>query len=213
MAESFAIFGVSALSELIASYLHRMGVGVVSEFVVEQKYLAETTKVIDGVISWENFCKRPDFHKKKMIFAVGYKDPSRKAALFDQLTQSGALLMNLDLSENGMSNIQFSGNGNILLPGVTIEPGSDIGDGNVFWSGSHICHDSEIGNFNFLSAKSVLGGNVKIGHRGFIGLSAVIRNNVQICDDVVVGMGAVVVSPIVEPGTYYGNPAKKHTEL
>lgn len=48
----------------------------------------------------------------------------------------------------------------------------------------------------------------KIGNRVSIGSNATILP-VSVCDDVVIGAGAVVVSDIITPGTYVGNPARR----
>jgi len=46
-----------------------------------------------------------------------------------------------------------------------------------------------------------------VGDRVSIGSSATILP-VVICDDVVIGAGAVVTKNIIEPGVYFGNPAR-----
>ena len=43
----------------------------------------------------------------------------------------------------------------------------------------------------------------------FIGSNAVILPGVKIPDNTIVGAGSVVIRSIKQPGTYFGNPAKK----
>lgn len=52
----------------------------------------------------------------------------------------------------------------------------------------------------------------KIGNHVSIGSNATILP-VTICDHVVIGAGAVVTKPILKPGIYAGNPAKKIRDL
>ena len=59
------------------------------------------------------------------------------------------------------------------------------------------------------SEDSSLWKSTLIGDRVSIGSNATILP-VTICDDVVIGAGAVVTKDITEPGTYIGNPARKH---
>ena len=48
----------------------------------------------------------------------------------------------------------------------------------------------------------------KIGNNVSIGSNATILP-IEICDNVVIGAGSIVTKNIIEPGVYYGNPARK----
>lgn len=110
-------------------------------------------------------------------------------------------------------------------PFTEIQKDCIIGDSTRVQSHSFICELVEIGNNCFIShgVKFINdtfrdGGpaqgdkskwkSTSIGNNVSIGTNATILP-VTIVDNVVIGAGAVVTKDILEPGTYYGNPAKK----
>lgn len=117
------------------------------------------------------------------------------------------------------------GDGCFIGPFVEIQKGVVIGKNTKIQSHSFVCELVEIGSDSFIGHGVMFindlfqgggpaGGDrtkwksTKIGNKVSIGSNATILP-VSICDNVVIGAGAVVTKNIVEPGTYYGNPAKK----
>lgn len=101
------------------------------------------------------------------------------------------------------------GSGYVLCPFVVISCNVTIGDCVTINSGSQIGHDACIGDFSSIMANVDIGGGVSIGNSVFIGSNAVILPGVKIADHVRIGAGSVVLKSIKQPGTYFGNPAKK----
>lgn len=110
-------------------------------------------------------------------------------------------------------------------PFVEIQSGVRIGKNTKVQSHSFICELVTIGddcfighgvmfiNDSFENNSPAHGDKTKwrntdIRDRVFIGSNATILP-VKICGDVVIGAGAVVTKDIIEPGIYYGNPARK----
>lgn len=111
-------------------------------------------------------------------------------------------------------------------PFVEIQAGAVIGRGTRVQSHAFICELVTIGEDCFISHGAMFindtfsrGGPARgdrslwratrVGDRVSIGTNATILP-VAICSDVVIGAGAVVTRDITEPGTYTGNPARKH---
>lgn len=111
-------------------------------------------------------------------------------------------------------------------PFVEIQNNVEIGKGTKIQSHSFVCELVTIGENCFVGHgvmfindlfkdggpargdktkwfKTIIGNNVSIGSNATI-------LPVQICDNVVIGAGSVVTKSITEPGTYFGNPAKKN---
>jgi len=84
-----------------------------------------------------------------------------------------------------------------------------LGDFNLINSGAIIEHEVRIGDFNHIAPGSVLCGRVEIGNRCLIGANSVLIHNVKVHDDIIIGAGSVVINDLIEPGVYYGSPAKK----
>lgn len=111
-------------------------------------------------------------------------------------------------------------------PFVEIQKDVTIGKRTKIQSHSFICELVTIGDDCFIghgvmfindlfSEGGPARGNKKLWKSTLIGNHVSIGSNatilpVNICDNVVIGAGAVVTKNISEPGTYIGNPAKRH---
>ena len=111
-------------------------------------------------------------------------------------------------------------------PFVEIQKGVSIGNNCKVQSHTFICELVTIGNNTFIGhgvmfindlwkEGSPAGGDRSKWQRTMIGNNVSIGSNVtilpvEICDGVVIGAGSVVTKNIIEPGTYFGNPAKKN---
>lgn len=72
----------------------------------------------------------------------------------------------------------------------------------------NVGHNCYLGENTVLASGVMLGGSSRVGKNCMIGMGAIIRNKVSIVDDVIIGMGSLVVSDIMNPGIYIGNPAR-----
>lgn len=101
------------------------------------------------------------------------------------------------------------GIGSAVFQEAIVNRGSTIGEGCIINSGALVEHGAQVGNWVHVATKACVNGDVKIGDRSMIGSCAVLRQGIEIAADVVVGMGSVVTKSLMEPGVYYGNPARK----
>ncbi len=109
----------------------------------------------------------------------------------------GNVILKDDVSIFALSTIQRGVFGSTIIErGVKIDSHVNIG------------HNSHIGQDSVIALGAILGGSTTIGKNCMIGLGAIIKNGISICDDVIIGQGSNVVSYIIEPGIYMGNPAK-----
>lgn len=88
-----------------------------------------------------------------------------------------------------------------ICTGVTIGDDCFIGHGVMFINDNFSRGGPARGNKD-------LWRETNVGDRVSIGSNATILP-VSICSDVVIGAGAVVTKDIAQPGTYYGNPARR----
>ena len=110
-------------------------------------------------------------------------------------------------------------------PFTEIQKSAYIGDNSKVQSHSFICEMVTIGKNCFIGhgvmfindlfenngpaqGDTSLWKETKIGNNVSIGSNATILP-IEICDNVVIGAGSVVTKDIIEPGVYYGNPARK----
>ena len=110
-------------------------------------------------------------------------------------------------------------------PFVEIQKNVKIGKNTRIQSHSFICELTSIGDNCFIGHGvmfindvfkdgKLAGGNKKLWKNTRIGNNVLIGSNstilpVEICDNVVIGAGSVITKPLIEPGTYMGNPARK----
>jgi len=101
------------------------------------------------------------------------------------------------------------GEGLVMLPNSLISCDVTLGNYVFINNGSQIGHDVTVGDFTSIMAGVDVGGGAQIGKNVFIGSKAVILPGVKIPDNTRIGAGTVVIRSIKQPGSYFGNPAKK----
>lgn len=100
------------------------------------------------------------------------------------------------------------GEGCILGAGCIITYDVTIGNHAYINIAATISHDCRIGEF-FTAAPGVnISGNCTVGDGVFIGANASVREKTTIGDNIKVGMGSIVLNDLIEPGVYFGTPAK-----
>jgi len=70
-------------------------------------------------------------------------------------------------------------------------------------------HDCQLKPFVTTAPAVNISGACDIGELTYIGTNVALREGLRIAAGTTIGMGAVVVTHIVDPGVYVGNPAKK----
>jgi len=72
----------------------------------------------------------------------------------------------------------------------------------------NIGHNCDIGESTIICPGSTIAGGTKIGKNCYIWQGVNTRSNITICDNVIIGAGSLVLNDIIEPGVYFGSPAK-----
>jgi acetyltransferase-like isoleucine patch superfamily enzyme len=72
-----------------------------------------------------------------------------------------------------------------------------------------IGHGCQIGDKNHFANNVSFGGGVQTGAACFFGSGSVVPPGKQLCGNVVLGAGAVLTKDAIEPGIYFGVPAKR----
>lgn len=155
-----------------------------------------------GKIGYDMFSKNT-----KAICAI--TNCVKKADLFKQSENQQFEFHNFIHSTCLIGERTSHGTGLVMLPYSIISCDAIIGELVFVNNGSQIGHDVVIGNFTSIMANVDIGGGAQIGKNVFIGSNAVILPGVIIPDNTIVGAGSVVIRSIKQPGTYFGNPAKK----
>lgn len=101
------------------------------------------------------------------------------------------------------------GEGSIICPGAKIGSNVSIGEFCIINLDTIIGHDSTIGKNNSIMPHVDVGGGSIIGNNIFMGTKATISPRLNVVDNTHIGVGAVVIKDVLEPGTYFGNPARR----
>lgn len=205
------IFGVGDLAKQLHFYLSKEEKYQVEFFCVNKEYYSESKYLGKDIITFEDSLEKLSKKEYKFIIGVGYKNLRMRKKVFEMVKEKGFDLINY-ISPYAIVYGDIVGEGNIILPNVTIEPFSKINNNNIIWSNSTICHDSLIGNHNFISANSVIGGFSKVKDNNFIGFSSTIKDNIVIDKEVLVGADSLIIKDPENSSVYYGIPAKKISE-
>jgi sugar O-acyltransferase (sialic acid O-acetyltransferase NeuD family) len=144
---------------------------------------------------------------KHLILAIASTQVKEKVHM--ALRSEGMRLLSLCHDFSIIGDDSDIGEGLTLCPFSAISCNVSVGDCVTVNSGSQIGHDVTIGDYTSLMANVDIGGGASIGKHVFIGSNAVILPGVKIPDHTRIGAGAVVLKSIRQPGTYFGNPAKK----
>ena len=113
--ESYSIFGFGSLAHVIAKFLAAKNI-LVESFIVEDTFRNRDVDGNANCLSVSEFAQKKDFIKKRVIFAVGYRDPKEKQLLFNRLDEIGINFVNLIFSKNCFINDDNIGRGNIFFP-------------------------------------------------------------------------------------------------
>ena len=92
--------------------------------------------------------------------------------------------------------------------GSIVNAQSQIGAGVIINSGAIVEHECRIADGCHVAPGATLCGNVVIGYNSFIGANSVVRPSINIANGVVLGAGSVLLRDIIEPGIWFGNPAR-----
>lgn len=140
--------------------------------------------------------------------ALGTNDSlSARRKLIDRLTP-GHKFLTLIASTATCVNPTELGAGSAVMHGSIIN-GAKIGKHCIINSGAIIEHGVTLGENCFIGPGATICGGVEVGSDVIIGANATIRNGIKICSGAIIGMAATVVSDILSPGTYAGNPARR----
>lgn len=100
------------------------------------------------------------------------------------------------------------GEGNIIMPHVTMTGDIEINDFNVIELKCAIGHDVEIGSYNTLFPDCLLAGYVKVHQYVSLGMGTQVIQNIQIANQVITGAGTVVIRDLAKDSKAVGVPAK-----
>jgi acetyltransferase-like isoleucine patch superfamily enzyme len=173
-----------------------------------QLYIYDDTNSTENILPIENLLKID--YNLNCVIAIG--DPDSRLNIYNKLKSNKCLIFpNIIFSK--FNSYPFSkdiliGNGNIIMPDVTVGINSIIGSFNVIGMNVGLGHDVEIGDYNFIGPNSFLAGNVKIGDNCKLSFGTSFMQKSSIISETNTMPYTVIYRKLKKSGTYIGNPAK-----
>lgn len=100
------------------------------------------------------------------------------------------------------------GEGSVVMPGATVNSGTNIGKHCIINTNASVDHDCSLGDFIHISPGCSVAGNVKIEEGTQIGIGASIIPNVKIGKWCKIGAGCVIIRDIPDYSVVVGNPGR-----
>ena len=178
-------------------------------FVVDEAYKSEDKFLSLPVLTWDQACRNYSTDEAFFFVAIGYKNMRLRAESYASIKAKGYECINIISSASFVANDLVSGDNNIIMPGVVVEPGVVMGANNVIWSNATICHDCTMGSHNFIASNVTIGGEVNIGNQNFFGFSTTVLQQIVIGSETLIGAQTLVTQDTTNLSEYRGSPAKK----
>jgi sugar O-acyltransferase (sialic acid O-acetyltransferase NeuD family) len=138
----------------------------------------------------------------KVIVAIGDNVLRKKVVGFTQHAFTTTVHPSCIVSKHAQI-----GEGTMVLHGVIVQPGANIGNHVILNTGASIDHDCIIHDYVHVAPRAVLCGRVTIGEGSFIGAGAILLPGITIGPWATVGAGSVVTKDVKAGMVVKGNPA------
>ena len=159
------------------------------------------------IIRTENEVKK--IFEKDKSFILGLGAPKLRRRLYNRFCKIGGELSGLISRNSYIGNYTHIDETAIIMSGVKISNGVEIGKALLAYYNVVITHDVSIGNFVELSPGCILLGNVKIEDDVHIGSGAIILPKLKVGKGSIIGAGAVVTDNVQPYSIMKGIPARK----
>jgi sugar O-acyltransferase (sialic acid O-acetyltransferase NeuD family) len=151
---------------------------------------------------------------KNFLITVGQiKSSENRLRIYNLVKLSGGILPIIISPKAYLSPKVSVEEGTIIMHNALINSEATIGKCCIINTGALIEHEAKVGDFCHISTQAIVNGQVTIGNYSFIGSNSVIANNVSLPEKIVIAAGACLLKSPEQPGTYFGNPARKSFKL
>ena len=140
---------------------------------------------------------------------VAFGDNRLRLSVYQRLIDAGATLTSVVHPFSFVSRAAAIGSGTVVVAGVVVNAGAQVGMACILNTGCSIDHDSVLADGVHVSPGARIAGQVRVGERTWIGIGASIRHQIVVGSDVVIGAGAAVVNDVPNGVRVVGVPARQ----
>jgi sugar O-acyltransferase (sialic acid O-acetyltransferase NeuD family) len=146
-------------------------------------------------------------------FVVAIGDNQKRYCIYKKLIERGGKPCSVIHPSAIISQRATIGHGTVVMAGVVVNTGSQIGCNVILNTSCSVDHDSRVEDHVHLCPGVRLAGSVIVGGLSIIGTGSCVIPRVVIGGRVTVGAGSVVIRDIDDGCTAFGNPARIHRSL
>ncbi|MGX7150960.1 acetyltransferase [Enterococcus ureasiticus] len=204
--EKIVIVGAGGLGKEVAFLVRRIEeyqlIGFIDE-AVEKKGQTIVGLPVVGDLSYLQKVKYP------LAVVLAIADGEQRARLVETLRTN--LHLSFPTIQDPSALIGFNvtmGEGNIVMPQVTLTGDIQIQKFNIINLKCAIGHDVQLGSYNTLFPNCLLAGYVGINNYAALGMGTQVIQNTQIANYVITGAGTVVIRDLKAKSKVVGVPAR-----
>ena len=214
MQKPILIFGAGKIAEVVYHHIIRDGLFKVAAFCVDQRFLntqdGTHPKFNLPVVAFDDVERSYPPDKFDMLVVIGYQNLNMlRQQKYAAAKAKGYTLCSYISPRADTGNWLKHGDNCVVLDGVGIQPGTEIGNNVFVWNNSLIGHHSKILDDCWLTAGTTIGGCTEIGEQTFIGLNATIGGEITIGKRNFIGAGALVTKSSVANAVFISSATEK----
>ena len=148
------------------------------------------------------------YEKGDMRIIVAIGDNRNRFKKVNDVIQKGYLFQSVVHKKAIISSYSFIGQGSMIIAGVVINIGTQVGKHVIINTGATVDHDCKINDFVHVAPGVHIGGEVQVGEGTLVGIGSVVKPGINIGSWSIIGAGAVVVEDIPAGVVAVGVPAR-----
>jgi sugar O-acyltransferase (sialic acid O-acetyltransferase NeuD family) len=212
------IFGLGVVADVVYHHFKRDGEYDIKAFTVDSAWLDSTPgekQVYQDlpVVPFETVQDSFDPATVSMFVAIGYHGLNTiRAQKCREAKAKGFTLVSYISPKANIGPWLKIGYNCLILDGVGVQPGVEIGNNVSIWNNSLIGHHSKVEDDCWLAAGATLGGLMTLGAGSFVGLNATLGGDIKIGASSFIGAGAVILKS-AEPKSVFIQPNNEKFRL
>lgn len=193
------IFGLGKIADVAYHHIVRDGEYRVVAFTCDAEWLpaaggSDRAHLGHPVVPFESIERHFPPESVSLFVAIGYQDLNAlRARKCQEVKAKGYELISYVSPRADYGSWLKIGENCLILDGVGIQPGVQIGNNVFLWNEVLIGHHSVIYDHCWIAAGATLGGSATLGERSFVGLNATIGGELNIGPDCFLGAASLVV--------------------
>ena len=213
--KKIVIFGIGKIADVALHHITRDQQFEVVAFAVNRHWLPSSPSMQlihkdRPLVAFEDIEQLFPPNAFSMFIAIGYHELNAvRAQKYHEAKRKGYELVSYVSPRADTGPWVVIGDNCLILDGVGIQPGTNIGNNVSIWNNTLVGHHSSIADHCWLAAGTTVGGMSNIGQKCFLGLNSTVGGEVSIGQDSFLGGGCLVVRSASEKSVFIERGTEK----